>query len=119
MDWKLDSNDDLDTEDGDIAWVTGADAVAQHCTIRLRTVLGEYWLNQNIGIDYFGKVLVKNPNMVVVQSIFRRTILGTPGVIALLSFSMSLNRTTRTLSVEFRANSTEGPFDYSEEFVLS
>jgi hypothetical protein len=117
MDWKL-SSGDLDTLNGDIAWVTGADAVAQHCLIRLRTFLGEYWLNQNIGIDYFGKVLVKNPNLVVVQSIFKKTILGTPGVIAILSFSMSLDKTLRTLTVTFRANSTEGPFDFSEEFIL-
>lgn len=118
MDWKLDSTGDLDIEDGDIAFVTGADAIAQHCSIRLKTFLGEYWLNQNIGIDYFGKILIKNPNMAVVQSLFRRTILGTPGVISLLSFSVSLDKTTRALSVTFRADSTEGPLDYSEEYVL-
>ena len=117
MDWKL-TNGDLDTENGDIAFVTGADAVAQHCSIRLKTFLGEYWLNLNVGIDYFGKILVKNPNMNVVQSIFRKTILTTPGVISLLSFSMDLDRASRAMTIEFRANSTEGPFDFSEEFVL-
>ena len=118
MDWKLDSNGDLDTENGDIAFVTGVDAIAQHCSIRLSVFLGEYWLNKNIGIDYFGKILVKNPNLAVVQSIFRRTIQTTPGVIAILSFSMDLNKTTRTLTVTFRASTTEGPLDFSEEFML-
>lgn len=119
MDWALNSTTgDLDTEDGDILFVAGADAIAQHCTIRLRTFLGEYWLNQNVGIDYFGRVLIKNPNMAVVQSIFRRTILGTPGVISLLEFTVDINKTTRTLSVTFRADTTEGPLDFSEEFVL-
>jgi hypothetical protein len=117
MDWKL-YNGDLTTETGDIAFVDGADAIAQHCTIRLRTFLGEYWLNENIGLDYFGKILLKNPNFVVVQSLFRRTILGTPGVLALLQFEMSLDKVERLLSVTFRANTTEGPLDYSEEFVL-
>lgn len=117
MDWLL-TNGDLSTDSGDIAWATSVEAIAQHCTIRFRTFLAEYWLNLNIGIDYYGKILVKNPNLVTVQSIFRRTILGTPGVVALLSFEMALDKTTRTASVTFRASTTDGPLDYSEEFVL-
>lgn len=119
MDWGLDTaTGDLDIENGDVAFVTGVDAIAQHCTIRFRTFLGEYWLNRNIGIDYFGDVLVKNPNIKKIESIFRQTILTTPGVIAILSFSMELDNAERLLTVEFRANTTEGPLDFSEEFVL-
>ena len=103
---------------GDIAWVTGLEAIAQHCSIRFKTFLGEWFLNENIGIDYFGKILIKNPDMAFVQTTFRRTVLTTPGVLSLTEFTMSLNNTTRTLSVTFRAITIEGPLDYSKEFVL-
>lgn len=118
-DLKLDANGDLDLTDGNVTLVTGDDAIAQQITIRLRLILGEWFLDTRVGIPYFGDIFVKNPDLTRVRSIFRQTILGTPGIAAFEEFSLSVDNPTRTLSVEFRAKKTDGEvLDYTNEFII-
>lgn len=93
---------DLDMSHG-IHLVTGGEAVRQNVARRLRTILGEWFLDARVGIDYFGHVFVRNPNMMIIQSLFRRAIAGTPGVTSVEALSVTSNQTTRELTVSFRA----------------
>lgn len=120
-DIKLDaSNNDIDLSNNQLELVDETDAIAQHLLVRLRFFKGEYFLDQRLGVPYYQSILVKNPRLVVVRSIFREVILETPGVLELLRFDLDFDTTTRTLSTDFsvRVTTQETPLDFSEEFII-
>lgn len=83
--------------------VTGADAVAQQLLLRLNFFLGEHFLDERVGIPYLTEFYVKNPDLDLLRSIFRRTMLTTPGVVAVDTLTVSINKESRTLEVKFKA----------------
>lgn len=93
---------DLDLSGGQLHLTEGVEAIAQSIRARLLFFLGEWFLDPTAGIKYFGSVLVKNPQIPVIQSIFRAEILKTPGVASLESLVLTYNSTARSLSVAFR-----------------
>lgn len=111
---------DVDLSRDDLYFVTGADAVAQHLLIRLRTYKGEWFLDQRVGIPYYSQILVKNPNLAAIQSVYRRAIESTPGVDALTSISLEFDTANRQLTLRFTAV-LEGETvarDFTEVFIL-
>ena len=118
-DLKLDENGDLEIgPDGDLIIVTGIDAIRQHLRIRLQFFRGEWFLDTRLGIPYFEEVLIKAPDLNVVQSLLREAIRETPGVISITSFDLDFDGVTRKLSLDFRALTEEGPFRFTEDFVI-
>lgn len=99
------SSHDLVLVDGDL--VLGAD-VAQAVKIRLLFVRGEWFLNRLQGVPYFEQIFVKNPNLSHVSAIFRKTILDTPGVNELTSFSFDFDNATRVFTLTWAADTDEG-----------
>lgn len=97
----------LDEATGDIkipiTIIRGADAVVQRLRVRFRFFLGEWFLDTRLGVPYFDSILVKNPDKILITSIFRRVIRTTPGVKRVDSLTASLDRPTRTLTTDFRA----------------
>lgn len=87
--------------------------IQQHILQRLRIYLGEWFLNTTIGVAYFQLVLVKNPDESKVDAIFQSTIIQTPGVVSLTSYSFNPNFATRQLEISFSALTTNGTVDYS------
>jgi hypothetical protein len=119
MDLQLDSDHDLEIgDDGDLILVEDLDSIVQHLTIRLQFFLGEWFLDERIGFPYFEEVLRKAPDLNVVRSLFRDAILTTPGVLAVTELNLDYDGTTRTLSVSFRAATTEGPLTFDQEFII-
>jgi len=87
--------------------VTNA-VVAQAVITRLRTMLGEWYQDPTIGIDYVGQVLIKGPNLATLQRYFAAQIALVPGVASVVSVVCKLNSATRTLYVKFSAIATDG-----------
>lgn len=113
--------DILQTVDGDFAivnndtqFVNGADEVMQLLRQRLRTFLGEWFLDTTIGVPYFQDILKKNPNPVSVDAAFKNEILNTPGVLELSEFEIDIDAATRVATVTGRAVVTDGIIDFSE-----
>ena len=77
----------------------GAAALSQRLTVRLLFFKREWFLDTRQGMPYFEAVLIKNPDLTLVQSIFRRAILSTPGVAAISKFRTVLDRATRTFTL--------------------
>lgn len=117
MDIELNSDWDIEVTGNDLTLVTGADAIKQHLGQRLKMFYGEWFLNMEQGIPYFQQVFKKNPNMAILDSIFKREIINTPGILQLLEFDLDLNSSTRILTLSFRVLSEDGEIDFSE--VLS
>lgn len=65
--------------------VFGLEAVWQRLVARLHMFKGEWFLDTRQGLPYFQAIFVKNPNINLVASLFRRVILDTPGVLEVRS----------------------------------
>ena len=118
MDLLLDSASwDLSLSATDLELVTGVDAIAQHLAQRLKTFLGEWFLDRRIGVPYLQQVLVKNPDPVVLDSALKAEIIDTPGIIELAAFSLTMDGPNRKLQLSFIANSQEGPIVFENEVL--
>jgi hypothetical protein len=118
MDLKLTGNR-LTIAHGDLVLVDGLEAIAQHVTARLGFFLGEWFLDRSLGVDYYGQVFVKNPEMPKIKDLMRSVILGTPGVDEFTTdLSIDLNNSTRTALVSFSANTVAGALVYDRELSL-
>jgi hypothetical protein len=106
---------DLDFSGGDLSFTTGLERTEQFLRQRLSFFLAEWFLDESEGIDYFDRVLVKNPRVEELDAIFKSTILDTPGVLELLEFDLELDGSSRAAFLSFRARSTEGEIAFSEE----
>lgn len=119
-DLALDTFGELDLSRDDLYFVTGADAVAQHLKIRLRFVRGEWFLDQRVGIPYRTQIWVKNPNLGVIATVFRRAINSTPGVQSLERLDYNFDTSSREYTLTFSAK-LEGENvarDFTEVFIL-
>lgn len=106
MDIALDPDtNDLLLTAGSPTLISGADAIAQQLRIRMRFFLGEWFLDTRLGIDYFGKILGKKRRKNLIDSIFRKVIITTPGVKSVDSFDQTFDGATRTLAISFKATS--------------
>ena len=113
---KIDSNNDIVFENGDLALVTGREEIAQILRHELRTFIGEWFLDTSIGIDYFGEVFTKRMDVANVDAMFKSKILSSPGVIELLEFTLDLDALNRKLTLSFSVSTNEGIIDFRETF---
>lgn len=110
-DLAIDTSGDIKVTDGDVTLTSGIEAIRQHVEIRLRSFAGEWFLDERIGVPYFGNVFRKNPDLTVLNAIFTKAILDTPGVNSLQS--LTFNLVGRQLNITFSALTDEGVLDYS------
>ncbi|MFH0902152.1 MAG: hypothetical protein V2A73_16090 [Pseudomonadota bacterium] len=108
-DLKLDeTTGDIAIEDGDIVLIEDLDVVAQHIRIRLRTILGEWYLDTSKGVDWFGVVFSKEFPRGMAEATLRNAIETVDHVRALAKFEATFDGTTRHLSIEFEASTDFG-----------
>jgi hypothetical protein len=109
-DLKVVNGDLVLTSDAD---ASGTDPVQQNILQRLGMCLGEWFLDNTQGVPWFQQILVKNPNQASIDAIVRNTILGTPGVTQLLSYSLVPDFRNRIAKISFVARKTSGTVSYS------
>lgn len=105
---------DIELVGNDFALTTGIAAIQQHLSQRLKTFLNEWFLDNRIGVPYFEHVLKKNFDAVVVDTVFKKVIIDTPGILELLAFNADLDNSARTLNITFKARTSEGIINFSE-----
>ena len=105
-------------EDNDLELIEGVEAIAQDVSTRLQTFLGEWYLDERIGLPYFQEILGQKPRLGLVRSLYNDAIIATPGINTLNDLSIDYDATTRALSVTFRADTVSGDLVYDKEFVL-
>ena len=105
LDILLDTGGDYKISDtGDIILTQ---SVRQAIKIRLKWFLGEWRLGPLIGLDYWGTVLVKNPNMVKIRQAIRDEIMSVDEVTAVNEVHLDHDVKERTLTVRFEAVTDE------------
>jgi len=113
-DIRLSTQGDIELVNGDLSLTQGADAIVQHLKQRLKTFLGEWFLDNRVGIPYFQQILIKNPDPLVLDTIFKSVVLNTPGVQELIEFDIDLEVATRIMTLTFRARTIDGEIDFSQ-----
>ena len=104
-----------------IAFITGPEAVLQRVKVRFRFFLGEWFLDQRLGIPYYRDILIKNPDILLITTIFRRVLTTTPGVERVGSFKAQLLTAERKLLCDFVAFLSNGSkiIAEAEPFILT
>lgn len=109
MDLLLDNTTwDLVTDATDLQLVDDAEAIRQHLIQRLKTFMGEWFLDLRIGIAYRQQVMVKNPDPIVLDSLFKAEIIATPGIVELTEFGLAMDARLRQLQLTFKAVADTG-----------
>jgi hypothetical protein len=98
LDLLLDDNGVV-LRSGDWAFAIDREGIQQRIGQTLRTIAGEWFLDLDYGLPYFEQILVKNPNLPSVQDTFRRALLSVKGVSSVERLTLSLDTTSRTLTV--------------------
>ena len=106
---------DIELVNGELPLVSGVDEYAQFIGQKLKSFLGEWFLDVRLGVPYFDRIFEKQINPEIVTAIFRNEIITTPGVLELQELDLNLDAATRRLDVDFRALSTDGEVSFSEE----
>ena len=98
-DWDLYIGDDYD--------IQSTDSVGQQINIRLKWFFQEWAFRPEFGVDYFGKVFVKNPNNQKIISMLTDVIMSVDGVTDVPSIEIELNRKTREGIISYEATTDE------------
>lgn len=111
-DFLLNECGDLDLTNGRVTIVGGADAVRQRWLIHIRTFLGEWFLNENIGVPYIQRLFKKELSRQNVKQIFATASAAVPGILQVVSVVVdSLDVRTRfcEITVTCVIDAAEGP----------
>lgn len=106
----------LDPTTGDIDLVgntpilitDSATLIRQRLQIRLNTFLDEWFYNASVGLPYYTEILTQRYDKFLVESVIRREILDTQGVLELTSFSSTFNAKERKLDFNFNVTTSKG-----------
>jgi len=112
---------DLELVHGTVHLVEGAPAIRQKLAARFKFFLNEWFLDQRQGVPYYRDVFVKEPNLDVIRSLFRRIVTQCPGVLSIGSFRLVYDEQTREVAFEFTAMVTGGDLVISpkdKDFIL-
>lgn len=105
----LDSDGDMALSDAGLPFFIGsADEAIQRLRVRFLFFLGEWYRDQRLGVPYYEHVLIKNPRLTLVRSIWRQLILDTPGITSLNRLTESYDRVARELRPVFEAVFEDG-----------
>jgi hypothetical protein len=90
--------------------VAGLEFTAQLVKNKLLTVLGEWQANPSLGLPWFSDIMIKAPDLSLVEGLILSSIKNTPHIQDVLSIQLNLNKNSRTLNVTFEALSDWGLF---------
>lgn len=112
QDVALDADGDILLDETGLHFVSGKEAVVQGVLFRLRMFKGEWQLNQDIGVPYFEELIGDASKVAGVEdrarAAFGAAILDVPGVDKILQLDVKLDRSTRKMTVTWRAQCSFG-----------
>ena len=86
---------DLHFSDGHLVVATGNAAIGQHVAQRIKTFLGEWFLDTDCGVDWLGKVFGQPYNKDLYENMLKSEIADTIGVKEITTFSASFDLVSR------------------------
>lgn len=105
---QLDDEGDLLVQDGDLVLsAPGFESIKLNLRQNLRFFFSEWVFDERIGLPFIGEIITKNPDPVIVDSVFKRAILNTSGIVELTFIEYDLSP-ERALTINFRALTGDG-----------
>lgn len=102
------NNDMVVSDSGDIVLATTKkDLARQWVQVRLKTLLGSWFLDTTQGIDWID-LLSRRNTRAEIDSIVKKTIIETQYISEITSFSGEINNFTRKYSISFTATVEDG-----------
>ena len=98
----------LSADGTELVLTSGAAMALQQVKASAEIWAGSIYWDPEAGLPMLTDVLVKGPDLRVVQGIFRDWLLGIAGVVSVDELSVDLNRAARHLTVRFRVTSEDG-----------
>lgn len=95
-------------EAGGLVWLEGIEALAQILRNRLSLFLGEWFAAPDAGIDWFTLLEQKRFPEKRIQKAVRAALAADPRVSRVASVTAEFSRSTRTVSIAFQCETTEG-----------
>jgi hypothetical protein len=97
---------------GDFSGASGQAAVQQGIQIAVGLFEGECYLDEASGVDYFGKILVKNPDPLEVRAEIQDAIGTVPDIKAIYGADLQVDPGTREGSINYAVDTpyTDHPF---------
>lgn len=113
------ATNDLELIDSAITFTEGARATQQRLQVRAKIFAGEWFLNDSIGIDYYSDILLKDPDVSVIETILVDTALSIPRVEEVTAVNLEYISGERALagSVEVRTRDGLVKFDVVSVWV--
>ena len=100
--WEINGDTgNIVVKNGSFSTVESDSAIAQNARATLHHALQEWFLNRDSGIDFFGQVLVKRPDIAKITRILKRAIRNADGIASIESFS--LERSGKKIICQFSA----------------
>ena len=104
MDIELRNGDLYISQSGDI---TLTDSITQKIKIKILWILGEWKWNKEEGIDYFGYVLMKNPDIEMIEGIIREKIFEIEEVVDVLEIEVKVDKKNRRGTISYVVSTDE------------
>lgn len=109
---------DLLVRNGDLVFTSdgapgGTHYIYQDILQRLRTCLGEWFLNTTIGMPYYQLLFVKGARRADIDAAIQNIIVSTPGVLRLLSYQATYTTADRLVKVSFTCATSSGNVSYN------
>ena len=98
--------------------VDGRDEIKQIIKRNLQTFLGEWFLDTSVGVPWFQEIFTKRQSAQNADAILIDTIVASKGVISLLRWESSLDKSTRELSITFRCLTVAGILDFNDTITF-
>lgn len=118
INFLLDADGDLDLSGGQLNLSSGAEAVRQGAAQRVQFFRGEWFLDESVGVDWFGKILRKAPNLAEVRDEIRSAVLATPAITGVSRIVVEKPDADRTTSITWQAASAFGDVPSEAEVPL-
>jgi hypothetical protein len=107
MDFWL-QHQDLEIANGDFALCpTDKEAIAQAIVVRLKTLAGEWFLDENIGIPYFTEIFGRKYSARLIKELIATEIQSIAGISEVKDFTVKIG-TERKAYIGFSASLSDG-----------
>ena len=116
-DFKIDPvTHDLVYENRDLVLVEGIEYYRQKVSIVLQFFFGEWYLDTSLGIKFFEVILIKNPDVTLIDNLIKTAILRIEGILFITEYESTFDKRNRRFSITGKAATDAGDLTLDDAF---